>query len=136
MLDAWGRSNQFSDMAGVGREHEKTVPGRKRRRRFRGTARRWFATQPESTDEYPGFFVLPRATPDSRPQLRRSRLKSWWRALKITGVVFAVFAGFVGALVYIFVSVSNEYTPDHHPGSELGAPLGLRTNQQFETKER
>jgi hypothetical protein len=104
VLDSWG---QF-----VLKPHR-----RRRRQRTPGAAKQLLRPQPESSAAYPGFFVLPRSTPDTPHQLHRPRARWWWRELKTILIILIIISSFVGTLGFFFTAVSENYIP-----AELQAP--------------
>lgn len=77
-----------------------------RRQARRGLGRLLFTTPAESSRNYPGFFVLPRAGAHSHPSAaRQPKLHSWLARCKLTGVLMLVIGSFVGMLAYFFYTV-------------------------------
>jgi hypothetical protein len=86
--------------------------------------------RPESSLEYPGFFVLPRSKARVGPESKQSKLRRWWSYLKATLIVTLVFGGFMAALIYFFVAASTEFTiPSGSDSPMVSDPKTLITNK-------
>lgn len=93
-------------------------------------ARTLLQPQPESSLEYPGFFVLPRSKPRIGPESKLSKLRRWWSYLKATLIIALVVGGFMAALIYFFVAASTEFTVPADPDAPLVSdPKTLNTNK-------
>jgi hypothetical protein len=105
-------------------------PRRRRRQHRAGAARTLLQPQPESSLEYPGFFVLPRSKARIGPESMLSKLRRWWSYLKVTLIVTLMVGTFMGALIYFFVAASTEFTiPTDRESPMVSDPKTLSTNK-------
>ena len=106
-----------------------SVRGRRRNRR-RWLGRFLFAPQPQHSLDYPGFFVLPRAStathtsPGKHPPRR-----VWLSRLKLVAALLLTFGGFIGTLAYFFSQVTPELAePPKTPAVVIFDPIIQPTN--------
>jgi hypothetical protein len=105
-------------------------PRRRRRQHRAGAARTLLQPQPESSLEYPGFFVLPRSKARVGPESLLSKLRRWWSYLKATLIVTLVVGTFMGALIYFFVAAATEFAiPTDREAPMVSDPKTLNTNK-------
>lgn len=120
--------------AGMKRAGQVVAPKRGMRsswqRLRRGLSRFFFATPAESSGNYPGFFVLPRAGAHSHPsEARQPKLRRWVARFKLLGVLLLVIGGFVGMLAYFFYHVTTMVSsPYSDPIPFVSDPKALPTN--------
>jgi hypothetical protein len=123
--------------AGMTREWQQVTPKRRTRKARQLWRRRLKhflnGNVRASATEYPGFFVLPRASSHSHPsEVRRSTRHGWWARLKLAVAVYLVFGGFIGVLAYIFSSVTPqmEFPNESLPALPIFDPKLQPTNSQ------
>ena len=82
---------------------------RSRHRRGRGLKKILLGDPSEVAADYPGFFVLPRASSSTPATPGRSPTwRVWWSRCKLTAVLVLLLGGFVGTLAYFFVQITPE----------------------------
>lgn len=111
---------------------------RSRQRRRRGLKKILLGDPSEVTADYPGFFVLPRASsaahtaPGKHPTRR-----AWLARFKLTALLVLLFGGFVGTLAYFFVQVAPELAePNPVAAPFVSDPKMLPTNSTAGSGQR